>query len=100
MNSMIDYRTSLDEVIIIGLTEGSQGIRSWVYDHYSPALYGKVVKRIKDPELASKCLLDVFIRIFKLDGYVPGSGLFIWFARITIETISSYNIDSNPFNKN
>lgn len=97
---MIDYRKSRDEVIIIGLTEGSPGIRSWVYDHYSPALYGMVVKTIKDPGLANKCLSDVFIRIFKLDGYVPGSGLFLWFARITIETISSYKIDSNPFNKN
>lgn len=55
-----------------------------LYDRYSGALYGAVIRIIKQEELADEILQDTFLRIWdKIDSYDAAKGrLFTWMLNV------------------
>lgn len=68
---------------------------SYLYDHYSAALYGVVLQIIADQELAGDVLQEVFVNIWrKIDSYDSSKGrLFTWMLNVArnlaIDTVRS-----------
>lgn len=56
-----------------------------MYDHYSGALYGVVLRIIRDEEIAREGLQDSFLKIWeKMDSYDSSKGrLFTWMLNVT-----------------
>ena len=56
----------------------------YLYDHYSAALYGVILRVVKNDEIAEEVLQDVFMKIWNRFGsYDPGKGrLFTWMVNI------------------
>ena len=57
---------------------------SYLYDHYSGALYGVILRIVQKETVAEEVLQDVFIKIWnKIDGYDETKGrLFTWMVNI------------------
>lgn len=57
---------------------------SYLYDHYSGALFGVIVRIVQKEELAEEVLQDVFLKIWdKIESYDAGKGrLFTWMLNI------------------
>jgi len=57
---------------------------SYLYDHYSAALYGVILQVIPDQELAGDVLQEVFVNIWrKIDSYDSSRGrLFTWMLNV------------------
>lgn len=70
--------------LIAALREGAQSAYSYLYDHYSAALYGCILQIIPEHEQAEDVLQEVFIKIFqKIEQYDSGKGrLFTWMMQI------------------
>ncbi len=73
---------------------------TYLYDTYSPALYGVILKIIPDRQIADEVLIEVFINIWKkLESYDPSKRrFFTWMLNIARNTAigkvtkkSSYN---------
>lgn len=77
-----------EEVLVAKLTQRDQKAFHWLYDQYSPALYGVVLKIVRDDELAQDLVQDIFIKIWKnLDSYDSDKGrLFTWLLNIARNT--------------
>ncbi|MCF0039364.1 RNA polymerase sigma factor [Dyadobacter fanqingshengii] len=60
----------------------------YLYDHYSPALYGIIIKIVKDEERACDTMQDTFLKIWKnIGSYNPEKGtLFTWILNIARNT--------------
>ena len=77
---------------------------SYLYDHYSAALYGIILQVIPDQELASDVLQEAFVNIWrKIDSYDSGKGrLFTWMLNVArnlaIDTIRSKAYQNNRKN--
>lgn len=58
---------------------------SYLYDHYSGALYGVVMRIVQDEKVAEEVLQDVFMRIWdKIDSYDQSkSRLFTWMFNLS-----------------
>lgn len=56
----------------------------YLYNHYAGALYGVIVRILKQDTLAEEVLQDVFVRIWeRIDQYDPAKGrLFTWMINI------------------
>lgn len=56
----------------------------WLYDHYSAALYGHILRIVKNQEIAEEVLQDIFLKIWnKFDSYNENKGkLFTWMLNI------------------
>lgn len=56
----------------------------YLYDNYSPALYGIVYGVVKNEETADEVLQDVFVKIWNnIDSYDPAKGkLYTWMLNI------------------
>ena len=56
----------------------------YLYDHYSAALYGVILRVVKNDEIAEEVLQDVFMKIWNRFGsYDPEKGrLFTWMVNI------------------
>jgi len=56
-----------------------------LYDHYSGALYGVIVRVVRDEDIAQEVLQDAFLKIWnKIDSYDPLKGkLFTWMVNVT-----------------
>lgn len=67
-----------------------QGLRaySYLYDHYSKALYGVIFKLVKKEEVAQYLLQDVFVKIWKSAGQYDASKgrFFTWMLNIARRT--------------
>lgn len=57
---------------------------SYLYDHYSAALYGVIVRVVKKEEVAEEVLQDVFLKIWdRFNNYDATKGkLFTWMVNI------------------
>jgi RNA polymerase sigma-70 factor, ECF subfamily len=66
------------------LKEKDQRYFSKLYDHYSAALYGLILKWIKDPEAAQNLLQDVFVKAWRSrELYDSSKGkIFTWLYNI------------------
>jgi RNA polymerase sigma-70 factor (ECF subfamily) len=81
LNAYTKY--SEQELVALLLQRNSQAF-SYLYDNYSPALYGIISQIVRDRELASDVLQEVFINIWKKIGsYDDTKGrLFTWMLNI------------------
>ncbi|ATL47627.1 RNA polymerase subunit sigma-70 [Chitinophaga caeni] len=72
----------------MGLKAKDQQVFGYLYDHYSPALYGVILKVINDETSASDILQEVFLKIWKsIDRYDTEKGrLFTWMLNIARNT--------------
>lgn len=77
-----------ESVLIEKLNQRDQVAFQWLYDQYSPALHGVVLRIMRDEEQAQDVLQDVFIKIWKnLDSYDAGKGrLFTWLLNVARNT--------------
>lgn len=67
------------------LKEKRENAFQYLYDNYSPALFGIIRKNITDVNQASDILQEVFVRIFNnINQYDPAkSRLYTWMANLT-----------------
>src|SRR5712671_153110 len=78
---------------------------SYLYDHYSGALYSIIFQIVKTPESASDTLQEVFVNIWrKIESYDPLKGrLFTWMLNISrnasIDMIRSKNYQNGLKNQ-
>ncbi|SFW51359.1 RNA polymerase sigma factor [Chitinophaga sancti] len=80
--------TYTESELIQGLKAKDQKVFSYLYDRYSPALYGVALKVLNDESNASDCLQEVFMKIWRnIDRYDESKGrLFTWMLNITRNT--------------
>ena len=67
-----------------GLRKKSPEALSYLFDHYSSALYGIVFRIVKHEEVSEEVIQDVFLKIWdKIGSYDPSKGkLFTWMLNI------------------
>ncbi len=67
-----------------GLRAGDRKAFSYLYDHYAPALYGIILKIVKQEDIAEDILQDSFVKIWKNgSSYDLKKGtLFTWMLNI------------------
>ncbi|QDK81241.1 sigma-70 family RNA polymerase sigma factor [Spirosoma sp. KCTC 42546] len=77
-----------ESVLIEKLIQRDQQAFQWLYDQYSPALYGVVLRIVRDDEQAADLLQDIFVKIWKnLDAYDSSKGrLFTWMLNVARNT--------------
>lgn len=70
--------------LIARLREKDRSALSYLYDHYSSALYGVISRVVKKEEVAEEVLQDVFLKIWdRFDNYDASKGkLFTWMINI------------------
>ena len=70
--------------LILLLKEREQSAFSYLYDHYSGALYSIILSILPDKELANDVLQEVFVKIWRqVDSYNAAKGrLFTWMMNI------------------
>ncbi|PSL47647.1 RNA polymerase sigma-70 factor (ECF subfamily) [Chitinophaga niastensis] len=80
--------TYTEAELVQGLKARDQKVFGYLYDHYSPALYGVIVKVLNDNSSAGDVLQDVFLKIWRyLDSYDERKGrLFTWMLNIARNT--------------
>ncbi|GAB3694457.1 sigma-70 family RNA polymerase sigma factor [Spirosoma flavus] len=77
-----------EDVLIEKLARRDRQAFQWLYDQYSPALYGVVLRIVREEEQAQDLLQDIFVKIWKsLDAYDASKGrLFTWLLNIARNT--------------
>ena len=77
-----------ESVLIEKLIQRDQQAFQWLYDQYSPALYGVVLRIVRDDDQAADLLQDIFIKIWKnLEAYDASKGrLFTWMLNVARNT--------------
>ena len=80
--------TVSESVLLEKLRQRDQQAFQWLYDQYSAALYGVVLRIVRDDEQAQDLLQDIFVKIWKnLDSYDASKGrLFTWILNIARNT--------------
>jgi RNA polymerase sigma-70 factor, ECF subfamily len=73
-----------EEELVALLKQNSEQGFSYLYDHYSGALYGVIFRMIQDEDRANDLMQDVFVKIWKnIDKYNEGKGrLYTWMLNI------------------
>jgi len=73
-----------DQIIIGLLRDNNREGISMLYDHYSPALYGIILRIVKTHELAEEVLQEAFVKIWKnFESFDENKGkLFTWIINI------------------
>lgn len=82
MKASIPY---IDEhFLVVRLKEQDKNALSFLYDHYSAALYGVVLRIVKKETIAEEVLQDAFIKIWKNIGQYSASRgrLFTWMFKL------------------
>lgn len=77
-----------ESVLLEKLISRDQQAFQWLYDQYSAALYGVVLRIVRDEEQAQDLLQDIFVKIWKnLDSYDASKGrLFTWMLNVARNT--------------
>jgi RNA polymerase sigma factor (sigma-70 family) len=86
-----DLRPSLtytEAELVQGLKARDEKVFSYVYDHYSPALYGVALKVVNDETTAVDVLQEIFLKIWRgIERYDAEKGrLFTWMLNIARNT--------------
>ena len=70
--------------LVLLLTQRNEAAFSYLYDHYSGALYHSILSIVSDSEIAADTLQEVFVKIFRQIGsYDSGKGrLYTWMLNI------------------
>ncbi len=76
--------TNMESNIVALLKQRDKEAIELLYEHYSPALYGMILRIIPNEALAQEVLQDVFVKIWNnADKYDADKGkLFTWLAQI------------------
>ena len=71
--------------MIAGLRNRNVTVFEYVYDHYAGALYGVVLRVVRNEEVAQEVLQDALLKIWdKIDTYDPAMvRLFTWMLNLT-----------------
>ena len=94
-----------EEEIILALKMRDENAFSYLYDNYSDALYSIILQILRDNELSSDVLQEVFINIWrKIETYNPEKGhLFTWMLNIarnaSIDTLRSRGYQNSQKNQ-
>jgi RNA polymerase sigma-70 factor (ECF subfamily) len=74
----------VEKQIVQFFKEGNVKAMDLLYDHYSEALYGVILRIVQNDELAADVLQDSFVKIWKNSrSYDPSKGrLFTWLMQI------------------
>ena len=88
-----------DELVLL-LKNKEQHAFNYLYDNYSPALYGIIYKMVENKELAEDILQDTFIKIWNnFSNYDSIKGrLFTWMLNIT-RNLTIDSLRSKDFKK-
>lgn len=90
-----------EEELVALLKQNSEQGFSYLYDHYSAALYGVIFRMIQDEDKANDLMQDVFVKIWKnIDKYNESKGrLYTWMLNITRNScIDSLRLVENKVN--
>ncbi len=81
-----------EEELVALLQTRSEGGFSYLYDHYSNALYGLLLQMTAQPEPAADLLQEVFVKIWNnIEKYDPAiARLYTWMIQITRNTALDY----------
>jgi RNA polymerase sigma-70 factor (ECF subfamily) len=102
LNSGISYQEG--ELVML-LKQRDEPAFSYLYDHYSGALYSVILGIVPDRELANDVLQDVFIKIWRqMDTYDTTKGrLFTWMLNVarnaSIDVVRSKNFQQSQQNR-
>ncbi len=71
-----------------GLLDRDMAAYNWLYDHYSAALYGVILRIVRTEEVAQDILQESFVKIWrKIDRYDATKGrLFTWMLNVARNT--------------
>jgi len=85
---MIRKSTFTEKELIAALKCNNKAAFEYLYDHYAPALYGIIMKIVKDEQKAADVMQDAFLKIWKsINGYNAERGtLFTWILNIARNT--------------
>lgn len=85
-------RSYAEDELVILLANRDLMAYSYLYDHYSKALYGSLLKLVKKEEVAQDLLQDVFVKIWKSAGQYDASKgrFFTWLLNIALNTGRDY----------
>lgn len=85
MGSTLTYT---EAELVRGLKARDEKVFGYLYDHYSPALFGVALKVLNDENSAADVLQEVFLKIWRsIDRYDEDKGrLFTWMLNITRNT--------------
>ncbi|WP_298738177.1 sigma-70 family RNA polymerase sigma factor [uncultured Chitinophaga sp.] len=80
--------TYTEAELVQGLKARDEKVFSYVYDHYSPALYGVALKVLNDENTAVDVLQEIFLKIWRgIERYDVDKGrLFTWMLNIARNT--------------
>ena len=84
--------------LVHGLKAKDENALNELYDYYSGALYGIVLRMVQNEELAADCLQEAFIKIWN-NGHQFDENkgrLFTWMSRLTRNTTLNY-LDSKNY---
>ena len=62
---MTDYSDLREEELYRLIAEKDMNVVEYVYDKYSPAIFGLILQKIKSKEVAKKILVDTFVSFIK-----------------------------------
>jgi hypothetical protein len=66
---------------------------SFIYDKYSPGIYGVIVQKVATRQEANNILYDTFVTGFKgLSSYSLSTTIFVYFYHIAISYINKRNV--------
>lgn len=91
-----------EEVLLEKLRQRDQQAFQWLYDQYSAALFGVIVKVVREEEQARDVLQDSFVKIWRnLDSYDASKGrLFTWLLNVArntaIDALRSSQANNKP----
>ncbi|TWW00949.1 RNA polymerase sigma factor [Chitinophaga pinensis] len=85
MGSAVTYTES---ELVLGLKARNEKHFGYLYDHYSPALYGIALKVLNDEATAGDVLQEIFLKIWRgIERYDSEKGrLFTWMVNIARNT--------------
>lgn len=80
--------TYTESELVLGLKARNEKHFGYLYDHYSPALYGIALKVLNDETIAGDVLQEIFLKIWRgIERYDAEKGrLFTWMVNIARNT--------------
>lgn len=91
---MLAYNNLTNEELFKLMADKDQGVVQYIYDKYSPAIYGIIVQKIRFRKEAEAILIDTFISFFKEQSYSRFSkkSIFITLYNIAFDYIRKGNV--------
>lgn len=88
MSNLRPSLTYTEAELVQGLKARDEKVFSYLYDHYSPALYGVALKVVNDENIAVDALQEIFLKIWRsAERYDADKGrLFTWMLNIARNT--------------